>query len=182
MENMKYILRLITSFILCNVVSMALCWLATSLLALIMTILPVIISNVFSFSASDFANDVLKDQILPGWGFYSSIVNRPDFSARLTGFIATLILFAASAILAAVVVFIKKFIVKDSKSISIILGVTILCYSVYAIFFMFTSDKYNAVFGIDQSFWFYLVASIISILLLIICFIVTVYFYNSDEK
>ena len=156
-------------------------WLATSLLALVMTIVPTIISSTFTLGMSDVANDVTKNQLIPGWGFYSSIVNRPDFSARLTGFVATILLFIALAILVAVVKFVKCHMVKNSRTIAVILELTILYYSVNTIIFMFTSDNYNSLFGIEHGFGFYFVAVVLSILLLIINVGVWGYFWSDEE-
>ena len=179
---MKFFLRLVTSFVLCNGVGFALCWLAATLLLLVMTIVPAIVSNMFTLEAAVMSNDVVKNQLIPGWGIFSSIFNSPDFSARLTGFIVTVLLWVALAILAYIVSFVKTTMVKNSKPIAVICGLSIFCYSVIAIIFMFNSDVYNSVFGIESGFWFYFVAVVLSILLLIINFGIIAYFWMNDEN
>lgn len=161
---------------------MAFAWIATSLLAIVMIIVPVILSNMFSFGIHDVVNDVSKNSLIPGWGTLSSIVNNPDFSARTTGFISIIIVFIALAILSAIIYFVKGYIIKNSKSISIISELIILFFSAYAVFIMFTSDMYTSIWGIDSGFWFYFVAVILSFLLLIINIGITVFLLTDFEE
>ena len=165
-EIFPYVLRLIASIIISVIVSFAISYLAMVVISLIMVLIPEFISNIFCFSEDEVVKCVVRDNIIPGWGRLSAIIDDPNVNIRLKMFIDTIIIIIALAITGGIAYLLQK-IVNKSKVMVVIYGITAICFFIRIITVIYLSDFYTEM-GIDKGIWFYIVSiAILAILLFI---------------
>ena len=171
-EIFPYILRLLASIIISVIVSFAISYITIYItmvvISLITVLIPEFISNVFCFSEAEVAKCVVRDNIIPGWGRLSAIIDDPNFNVRLTMFIDTIITIIALAITGGIAYLLQK-IVNKSKVMMVIYGIIAIYFFIRMIMEIYLSGYYVEM-GIDKSIWFY----IVSIAMLAISFFVYV--------
>ena len=167
-EIFPYILRLLASIIISVIVSFAISYITMVVISLITVLIPEFISNVFCFSEDEVAKCVVRDNIIPGWGRLSAIIDDPNFNVRLTMFIDTIITIIALAITGGIAYLLQK-IVNKSKVMMVIYGIIAIYFFIRMIMEIYLSGYYVEM-GIDKSIWFY----IVSIAMLAISFFVYV--------
>lgn len=185
-EIFPYILRLLASIIISVIVSFAISYITMVVISLITVLIPEFISNVFCFSENEVAKCVVRDNIIPGWGRLSAIIDDPNFNVRLTMFIDTIITIIALAITGGIayllqkivilalaitggIVYLLQKIVNKSKVMMVIYGIIAIYFFIRMIMEIYLSGYYVEM-GIDKSIWFY----IVSIAMLAISFFVYV--------
>ena len=185
-EIFPYILRLLASIIISVIVSFAISYITMVVISLITVLIPEFISNVFCFSEDEVAKCVVRDNIIPGWGRLSAIIDDPNVNVRLTMFIDTIITIIALAITGGIayllqkivilalaitggIVYLLQKIVNKSKVMMVIYGIIAIYFFIRMIMEIYLSGYYVEM-GIDKSIWFY----IVSIAMLAISFFVYV--------
>ena len=178
-EIFPYVLRLIASIIISVIVSFAISYLAMVVISLIMVLIPEFISNVFCFSEDEVAKCVVRDNIIPGWGRLSAIMDDPNLNVRLTMFIDTFIIIIALAITGGIAYLLQK-IVNKSKVMMVIYGITAIYFFIRIITVIYLSDYYTEM-GIGKGIWFYIVSIAILAILLFIYVLIGWMLLVSDE-
>lgn len=159
----NYLLRFVASIGLSSAVCISLSWISIGVLYLVMTLIPRFIGNMFNFSAAEVGSDVLKNQLIPGWGYLSSIVNEPNFSTRLSIFISVIVVVIALCIVGFFVYLLTK-VVEGNKFFTIILSVIAVMLFLFTIVTMYAGEDF---YGIEKG-WGYYITSIILLGLLAI--------------
>ena len=104
-KGIKYLLRFFGTIGLSSAICISLSWISVGVLYLVMTLVPRFVSNMFNFTSADVASDVMKDQLIPGWGTLSSIVNEPNFSTRISMILYTILVVIALCIVVFLFIF-----------------------------------------------------------------------------
>ena len=152
----NYLLRFVASIGLSSAICISLSWISIGVLYLVMTLIPRFISNMFNFSAAEVGSDVLKNQLIPGWGYLSSIVNDPNFSTRLSIIISVIVVVIALCIVAFFVYLLMK-VVEGNKFFTIIFSVIAVMLFLFTITTMYIGEDF---YGIEKG-WGYYITSII---------------------
>ena len=158
------LLRFLGTIGLSSLICISLSWTSIGVLYLIMTLVPRFISNMFNFTSADVASDVMKDQLIPGWGTLSSIVNDPNFSTRVSMILYTIIVVIALCIVGFLVYLLMK-VVKGNKFFTILFAVIAVMLILYTFVMMYGGDHF---YGIEKGWGFYLTSIIVFGLLSII--------------
>ena len=151
----NYLLRFVASIGLSSAICISLSWISIGVLYLVMTLIPRFISNMFNFSAAEVGSDVLKNQLIPGWGYLSSIVNDPNFSTRLSIIISVIVVVIALCIVAFFVYLLMK-VVEGNKFFTIIFSVIAVMLFLFTITTMYIGEDF---YGIEKG-WGYYITSI----------------------
>lgn len=154
---LNYILRLVGSIGLSFVICFGLSRLATFVQYEVMTLIPTFLANMFNFTLADVMRDSSKDMLIPGWGYWSSIVNDPNFSTRISIIISTIIVFVVLGILCFLCYLLGK-VVKGNKIFTLIFAVTAAIFILYTSMIMYSGDDFG---GIERGLGFYLASIII---------------------
>ena len=160
----NFFLRFLGTIGLSSAICISLSWISVGVLYLVMTLVPRFISNMFNFTSADVASDVMKDQLIPGWGTLSSIVNDPNFSTRVSMILYTIIVVIALCIVGFLVYLLMK-VVKGNKFFTILFAVVAVMLILYTFVIMFGVDDF---YGIEKGWGFYLTSIIVFGLLSII--------------
>ena len=152
----NYLLCFLASIGLSSAICISLSWISIGVLYLVMTLIPRFISNMFNFSAAEVGSDVLKNQLIPGWGYLSSIVNDPNFSTRLSIIISVIVVVIALCIVAFFVYLLMK-VVEGNKFFTIIFFFFSVMLFLYTITTMYIGEDF---YGIEKG-WGYYITSII---------------------
>ena len=163
-KGINYLLRFFGTIGLSSAICISLSWISVGVLYLVMTLVPRFISNMFNFTSADVASDVMKDQLIPGWGTLSSIVNDPNFSTRVSMILYTIIVVIALCIVGFGVYLLMK-VVKGNKFFTILFAVVAVMLILYTFVIMFGGDDF---YGIEKGWGFYLTSIIVFGLLSII--------------
>ena len=160
----NYFLRFLGTIGLSSAICVSLSWISLGVLYWVMTLIPRFVSNMFNFTSADVASDVMKNQLIPGWGTLSSIVNDPNFSVRVSMLLYTIIVAIALGIVFYFAYLLMK-VVKGNKFFTIIFSVIAVLFVLYTFVLMFGGEDY---YGIEMGWGFYLASIIIFGLFVII--------------
>lgn len=153
----NYILRFLGTLGLSSVICISLSWISVGVLYLILTLIPRFFSNMFNFTADEVASDVLKDQLIPGWGTLSSIVNDPNFSTRLSILLYSLVVIAALCVVGYFAYLLTK-IVKGNKFFALLFSVIAVMLILFTFSVMYSGEDF---YGIEKGLGYYLTSAIL---------------------
>ena len=161
-KGINYLLRFLGTIVLSSAICISLSWISVGVLYLVMTLVPRFISNMFNFTSADVASDVMKDQLIPGWGTLSSIVNDPNFSTRVSMILYTIIVVIALCIVGFLVYLLMK-VVKGNKFFTILFAVIAVMLILYTFVIMYGGDDFYGIekgmgilFDLYYSLWYLL--------------------------
>ena len=153
--------------------------LATTLIYQADILIPEFFSKSFDFTASDVLNDVARNQIIPGWGTLSSIINNPSFGVRVSMIICTIVVVVVMLVVFGIAYLLNK--VAENNLFFVIL------YSCIALFFFaatirlsFFTDFFSEL-GVKQNVWFYIVSIVVLALQLLVYYSIGIFIKENDE-
>ena len=150
------ILRSFATIALSSAIAFIILLLATNLIFQADVLIPEFFSKSFSFTASEVMRDVARDQIIPGWGTLSSIIDNPSFGVR----ISLLVCFFVTVIVLLIVfglAFLLNKVVQRSTFLIVLYALFALLAFAVTIRIAYFSNYYVSM-GIHRNFWFFVVS------------------------
>lgn len=153
------LLRTIATIVLSSAITFVLYFLAVDIIFQVDILIPSIIKDSISFDFSDVMHDVARNQIIPGWGTMSSIINNPSMGARATLIICIIVDFIILFIVTGLTYLLKK-VILENKILTIIYVCIALFFLVMTIRLTYFTNFYIYL-GLQRNVWFYIVSIVI---------------------
>lgn len=171
-----YFISIICTIVLSIIIAVIIDILSTATIYYLDILIPEIISRSLSFNISDVGSDIIKDNIIPGWGTISSIINNNSFGPRIH-LLLLIIIDIVFCLLSFFFAHLLDKVVRKNIFLMLIYILVVLFIIIKNVILVFFTTYYIDL-GLQQDVWFYLVSVIILGIQVLLYFLIGVNLYK----
>ena len=137
------------------------------------------LKSPLGFSASEVADDMLMNSVIPGLVSLHATFSDPNMSGRMTLFVGAIIV-AIGLIIVYGLYYLMNKIVEEDKVLTVFAGIILTAGFVLSFYISYFTPMFD-IMGIDKGFWFYVVSIIVMLIHAFIIWAVTSILWNNES-